>query len=285
MFFCSRALGFALIVALTISTVANAADSITADQIKEFTAKLQELKKQSTPIDPKVTEALDQLNTVIDQPAVAEIAPLQKAAQILIEALPRLGANHAAIGEKGALRKPLDDARAAIEITERISEPLRLEARAVRLKDALAAFKEASKPPLADALVALKTSISEKVNLTFGIHVVRARVGDLRFLSDRRRTCDATGYFRGRCNKETSCQLISADTIDGICGYEPAPFAEDRNRGMAIEYICVTETEGGWQKLFASDNSAKGGRQVRLQGKEIFSCDKPPKQGTVTPKQ
>lgn len=56
------------------------------------------------------------------------------------------------------------------------------------------------------------------------------------------RWCDATTAMRGLCDRKNGCKLLPAHNTTA-CGYDPAPSADPRNRGIYVKYECVPNIE------------------------------------------
>src|ERR1043166_131676 len=103
----------AVLIAAAVTT--NAQDQpVTEQQIKDFTAKLQALQKQTDPIDSKLAEALRSLNTILDQLNEPNLQAVANAAKALTDALSQFEAGDSALSEKN-IRDALDRARQVIE--------------------------------------------------------------------------------------------------------------------------------------------------------------------------
>ena len=80
------------------------------------------------------------------------------------------------------------------------------------------------------------------------------------------RFCSATRAIRARCEAQEECfEPISSSSTGGssgntaevtgvnLCGYEPAPFADQSSRGLVIRYRCLSSASPDWD-TFASDD-------------------------------
>ncbi|MBY5533644.1 hypothetical protein HFO58_10770 [Rhizobium leguminosarum] len=61
----------------------------------------------------------------------------------------------------------------------------------------------------------------------------------------KRRWCDATAYMRARCDRKGTCSL-EANYQDVVCGFNPAPSADLRDRGLFVDYQCVPNIEASF---------------------------------------
>ncbi|ACS60268.1 hypothetical protein Rleg_5446 (plasmid) [Rhizobium leguminosarum bv. trifolii WSM1325] len=127
---------------------------------------------------------------------------------------------------------------------------------ATDLNGALAAAPQALKTLLlqgdesSEALNKLRETI-----LTLGlrkpglvVRVVEAKFGDTytgRVSASR--WCDATSYLRGKCDRAGSCTL-DQNYQDVVCGFNPAPSADLRDRGLYVDYQCVPNIEASFAK-------------------------------------
>lgn len=124
------------------------------------------------------------------------------------------------------------------------------------------------------------------------IHVVGAWYGDLAVIREKLRKggplyattsryCSATDAIRTRCERKAQClepvepasSGSTASTADGatseiegaqLCGYEPAPFAEARLKGLVIRYDCVSPNDRIWMAAPRLDERIGGASQVVL---------------------
>jgi len=179
----------------------------------------------------------------------------------------------------------------------------------------------AAKPELSKGAIARTTasaaSISNNLELilkavgahTEVIHVVGAWYGDLAVIREKLRKggpldattsryCSATQAIRTRCERKAQCfepveppsSGATASTADGatseidgahLCGYEPAPFAEPRRKGLVIRYDCVSLNDSIWVVPVPSDQaiSATGEAVLRNGVLADIRCQPPPPKG------
>lgn len=83
------------------------------------------------------------------------------------------------------------------------------------------------------------------VALTPRIHIYYAYFGDLGASASGNRICDATSTMRARCEAGVSCKLPDAFETK-LCGYNPVPFVEARDRGAVVSYGCQIGGEALW---------------------------------------
>ena len=247
-----RKLGLSVAVSVMLSLPfgASGQDAATLEkQVKELTNQLQTMLSKSPINDAGLLAALRSLNEQLDKVPDGRITSLaQQLASVLVQIKP----GDAVLSQKD-VRTALDQVREAIENGEVPSQPQRLEVRAKRLTTALVASTDGAEPQLIEALTQLSDAIIPKLDVPYGIHVVYARAGDLRFVGNEARSCNATGYFRKQCSRIQECSIKDGATIEQICGYDPAPFAEERDRGAYVIFRCVTAGDLEWRKLLASD--------------------------------
>lgn len=91
--------------------------------------------------------------------------------------------------------------------------------------------------------------------LTTGVHVFSARYG---VLSGAGATCDATAFVAKRCEAQARCTL-PAKPETAICGHDPAPLAQSKNKGLVVSYACITAFAATWATL-QNNRSLPGGR-------------------------
>ena len=84
---------------------------------------------------------------------------------------------------------------------------------------------------------------------------------------DGKRACNALRAVRSECQGEPYCLQTTAPTglsLSGplMCGYEPAPFAEPRHKGLVVNYQCVNfkwnpfGTEAPYDRVWAEKAAA-----------------------------
>lgn len=91
------------------------------------------------------------------------------------------------------------------------------------------------------------------------VHVYYAYFGDVKEVNGNR-MCDATSAMRKQCEGKPSCNLPD-NFVTQLCGYNPAPFVEDRDRGASVSYGCLTGDEDFWTSKVKTSHSellAKG---------------------------
>jgi hypothetical protein len=79
------------------------------------------------------------------------------------------------------------------------------------------------------------------------VKIIEAKFGDTfsaRSLNSER-WCDATAYMRAHCDRTGSC-LLDANYQDVVCGFNPAPSADPRDRGLYVDYQCVPNIEASF---------------------------------------
>jgi hypothetical protein len=139
----------------------------------------------------------------------------------------------------------------------------------------------AKKTAAIDALKALRQQIDKVTALLLPrVHVYYAYYGDIRSSASSNRICDATAAVRKVCEAGLSCNL-PADFKTSLCGYDPAPFIEDRDRGAFISYGCQIGGEDLWTRNVATPHgalmSAGLPHPVLIQSKDMeIACAKVP---------
>lgn len=87
------------------------------------------------------------------------------------------------------------------------------------------------------------------------VRVLEAKFGDTFVATkmDTARWCDATAYMREKCNKASGCTL-DAKYQDIVCGFNPAPSADPRDRGLFVDYQCVPSFEASFAGDYEPDS-------------------------------
>lgn len=134
------------------------------------------------------------------------------------------------------------------------------------IKESPAAAKQVLKQTDA-AVTAFNNLSAEIANLKLSdvglvVRVREAKLGDTYpryYIANR--WCDATAYMRAHCDRQPKCDLGASYQTD-VCGYNPAPSAEPRHRGLYVIYECVRNLEAN----FAGDyDPTPPAGQARLQ--------------------
>lgn len=160
----------------------------------------------------------------------------------------------ATLGEMKASLTQVEKARTPVSLSARTAQDLTtfLELDAVK--------KASREDPLKSLLATLSANLKPAVP---EIHVIQARYGDLaeinRAIKAKKagrsftyeRSCDARDAMVNRCEREGACQLPS-NPQDTLCGYDPAPYVEDRDRVTYLVYACVTGDDARWAELQAT---------------------------------
>ncbi len=96
------------------------------------------------------------------------------------------------------------------------------------------------------------------------VRVLEAKFGDTYPVNTfiEKRWCDATAYMRAACDRQPKCSLAT-NYQDQVCGFNPAPSAEARYRGLYVRYECVRNIEANFVAAYGTHGSAAG--PVRLQ--------------------
>jgi hypothetical protein len=80
------------------------------------------------------------------------------------------------------------------------------------------------------------------------IHIMAAGFGDIHASEGSSRLCDATLGLRTACQRKTVCKL--PDNYETtLCGYDPAPAAEDSIKAVTVFYACFTGGDPVWDEL------------------------------------
>ncbi len=103
----------------------------------------------------------------------------------------------------------------------------------------------------------IKNLEAELNKLLRRVRVMSATYGDHK----TGRTCNATAYFKGRCDGQTKCPP-ETEPIAGsrLCSFEPAPLAEEGASAAKVNYLCgdspqpVIELRGNGQIVCNSDS-------------------------------
>jgi len=93
----------------------------------------------------------------------------------------------------------------------------------------------------------------------YKIHIVSATFGDLRARWREGRQCSAMSYMMSRCEAKASCKLEAAAGTEAtagkpyaqqiLCGFDPAPLADERYKGVAVHFACLRGGQDMWDKL------------------------------------
>jgi hypothetical protein len=110
-----------------------------------------------------------------------------------------------------------------------------------------------------------------RTNLLGAINILGAWYGDIRSIrgagpkgpwAHNNRFCSATRAIRTRCQAKARCYEPSATSDDGavaeltgsqLCGYEPAPFADSKYKGVVVSYECVALDGETWKAIGSGD--------------------------------
>ena len=103
-------------------------------------------------------------------------------------------------------------------------------------------------------------------NLGLVVRVLEAKFGDTypnpRDRLIAKRWCDATAYMRIACDRKASCS-VPATYQNDVCGYNPAPAADPRNRGLYVLYECVLDTEDNFRGRYTGSDFVEGSVRLR----------------------
>ncbi|MCC7250505.1 hypothetical protein [Hyphomicrobium sp.] len=146
-----------------------------------------------------------------------------------------------------ALSKVLDTAIEAPNATEE------------RKLEALAVRKAIARTDVTTKLAKLGDQIEKLTELPKPrIHIVQAWYGHLgrRQPATSRCFAEATNAIKTRCERQTSCAAegrSGSALLDPIklCGFDPAPTARGRARGLVVEYSCEKGDADFWAKLYS----------------------------------
>jgi hypothetical protein len=133
-----------------------------------------------------------------------------------------------------------------------------------------------------DTLKALRGEIDKITAVAIPrVHVFYAYYGDIRGSGSSNRICDATAAVRKACESQPSCTLPDGFETT-LCGYDPAPFVEKRDRGAFISYDCQKGDEDTWTRNVTAPHGAllskRLPRPVVIQSREMeIACAKIPK--------
>jgi hypothetical protein len=145
----------------------------------------------------------------------------------------------------------------------------------------LAADALKTKPDTVDELKALRGEIDKITGLTTPrVHIFYAYYGDIRGSARSDRICDATAAMRKACEAKPNCNLPDGFETT-LCGYDPAPFIEKRDRGVFVSYGCQKGGEDKWTRNVTEQHgtlmSVNAPRPVVVQSKEMeIACAKIP---------
>ncbi|NYJ13033.1 hypothetical protein GGI64_004114 [Rhizobium leguminosarum] len=97
----------------------------------------------------------------------------------------------------------------------------------------------------------------------FVVRVNEAKLGDTPERPVKtKRWCDATAYMRARCDRKQSCTL-DANYQDLVCGFNPAPSADPRNRGLYVDYDCVSNVSEEFAKNYPTPKTDQGAEPAK----------------------
>jgi hypothetical protein len=133
-------------------------------------------------------------------------------------------------------------------VTQLIDEDADMDARADLKKELAAEGDNAAKK----ALEAFNDAMAEYVDLK--IHVVRSWYGNLQGNWSEGEQCDATNTMRAKCQGQSECEAPAATDkvrVDpvALCGFDPAPNARGRARGLVVQYSCQRGGREHWEAL------------------------------------
>ncbi|WSG98800.1 hypothetical protein U8P76_30675 (plasmid) [Rhizobium johnstonii] len=207
------------------------------------TASSQNTEASSSPNGAEALAKLDELLTVLtsfNSDSFGKIAGANDKAEQIATRLYELTAGLADRAERG---RASSITRVAGELDAAITGST------TTLKSSLQQGDESS-----EALNKLRETISSlglrKPGLV--LRVLEAKFGDT-FSSIRpiaARWCDATSYMRNKCDRSGSCSL-DANYQDTVCGFNPAPSADLRDRGLFVDYQCVPNIEASFSGDYA----------------------------------
>jgi hypothetical protein len=269
--------GAAFCAAVLFLTLVGGAQATTAADVRQ---KIEELKTALAAFDGKDSVAADAI-ALRTQLLDKKVVPSAAAADAFIQ----IGADIQALLADPAYRKAIGDSKAAlvaatasikelnklapdmpdslvkqrfIELLNGLSELINdgLASRAILAETLRAPAPVPDKPGIdqdvrkaRDAFLDAWATITED----YKIHIINSWFGDLD--SDWRdgRLCDSRSAVRKLCERLTDCALPSAANKpfdqEQLCGYDPAPLADPRDKGVVIRFTCVRGGTQVWDHL------------------------------------
>jgi len=139
-----------------------------------------------------------------------------------------------------------------------------------------------AKIPSTPAVLASVQALRAKVNEVApeqtppGVHVVSAWFGDL---TARGKRCNALHAMRQICERQPSCAIPNTSPVsNSLCGYDPAEYAEARNKGLVMTYACLQREDSVWDDLLSGQSevhkSLLQSATLRASGQTVI-CRKP----------
>jgi hypothetical protein len=85
----------------------------------------------------------------------------------------------------------------------------------------------------------------------YRIHVIGSSFGDLEAYWSEGRRCDSWSAMRAQCERLTECKLPTGTPFDQIqmCGFDPAPLVDPRDKGVVVRYTCVRGGNDTWDRV------------------------------------
>jgi hypothetical protein len=103
-----------------------------------------------------------------------------------------------------------------------------------------------------DSLAKAEAAIAALKKLEGGfrpqVHIIEATYGDTGGKWSGSRYCDATLAMREKCERQAKCEL-PASYQTALCGFDPIPRADDRIRGVAVQFACFAGGDPLWDSL------------------------------------
>jgi hypothetical protein len=241
------------------------AHATTADDVRK---KIDELKATLAAFDGKNSVAAD-INglrkLLLDKKLIgggAADAFIQYSGEIqtlLSDNETRLLIRDKAIDSVNALSTALDGALPDVTIEERFAKLLTgvtalIGASAANQVLLTTALLQDKTKPVPMAREQFDTAWAKITDADYKIHVVRSWFGDLRTVWRESRLCTSTSAMKAQCEAKTECSLLPGTAPapfnqESLCGFDPAPLADIRFKGVVVNYTCVRGGKQVWNEV------------------------------------
>ncbi len=238
----------------------------TADRIINLLEKYEkspwDAVKDNPELQKKMRDALDKIKDILKRQPAKAFGSYSAAMQVLLadDLRPQIQSSSQARAAAQALIKLLDKIDDDKFVQDRFANYLDAiaalvgdDANLVRIKNLLKKDAQGKPSKIRDQLNKVYSALAEPEPEDQKIHILRAWMGDLARHPRPGRRCVATNAVRARCEKELKCTLLaSAAPNDAeinpiqLCGFDPVPFAEQRQKGVAVWFTCIRGGQKDW---------------------------------------
>lgn len=116
-------------------------------------------------------------------------------------------------------------------------------------------------------LVTLEATLNKMALKSAGpvVRILEAKVGDT-FAARRAvpsRWCNATAAMAALCDRKPNCKLDAGFEVQ-LCGFNPAPSADPRHRGVFVRYQCLRGIDANFVGTYPFPPDASGNRTLKL---------------------